>query len=170
MSISRENINMNYFVNNFIYQSMLLRNSTTPQLPITTFQPFWLPRTTLRMNVKFGYQCKSFLVCLGLALAQCFKVLLGLFFNFYRIMHHRPRMYWSSSSTLANRFPGCFLALSTRARNSSRENSVGPACFSVTSLRRYLTARFSKFSSSAMMLMLRSISAFISIAVIIPIF
>ena len=59
----------------------------------------------------------------------------------------------------------CSLASSTRAKNSSLVRRVGSASFSETSLRRYLAARFSRFSSSAMILILRRISAFICIAV-----
>ena len=52
-----------------------------------------------------------------------------------------------------------------RAKNSSFVINVGSS-FSAASLRRYLAARLSKFSSSAMILILRSNSAFICIAVI----
>ena len=64
----------------------------------------------------------------------------------------------------------CSLASSTRAKNSSLVRRVGSASFSETSFRKYLAARFSRFSSSAMILILRRISAFICIAVIIVIF
>lgn len=105
-----------------------------------------------------------------LAHAQPLKVLLSLCLDFHTISAHRLRIYRSSSATLLNVTPGCFLASSTRAKNSALDISAESFSFSAASFRRYFTARFNRFSSSAMMLILRSISAFNSIEVIILVF
>lgn len=41
--------------------------------------------------------------------------MLRLFFNLYTVLAHKALRYLSSSSTLANCLPGCFLASSIRA-------------------------------------------------------
>ena len=84
---------------------------------------------------------------------------------------HQPTLCRNSSSDSSGNISTpsprliCSLASSTRAKNSSLVRRVESTSFSETSFRKYLAARFSRFSSSAMILILRRISAFICIAV-----
>ena len=165
MPVGRQYIYVNYCFNNFVYQAMLLSDATTPQCASAPLKLFRFPCTSLWVLIKFCNEFKGLLIGFGLTFAQNFKIIQSLFLNFYGVAPHKLRMYWSSSSTLENCLPDCFFALSIRAKNSSLVKSV-ESSFSETSLRRYFAARFSWVSSSAMMLILRRISAFNCMAVI----
>ena len=166
MPIGRQNVHMDFCFENTIDKSMLLGDFATPSAFGFTFQWFRMPQTGFGMIIKLANKSQCFLVCLGLIVKQFFQICLSLFFDNYFISAHRLRMYLSSSSTLSKLLPGCFSARSILAKNSSSVIKDG-SFFSAANLRRYLAARLSRFSSSAIMLILRRISAFNCIAVII---
>ena len=165
MPISRENNHMHHSLCNLVYQTVFLRDSSTPQCTLSSFKRLRFASTRLGMVIKLGYQGKSLLINFWFTLEKLFQVILGLLLNLYNVSAHKLRMNWSSSSTLENCLPGCFLASLIRVINSSCVKADSSR-FSLTSLRKYLATRSISFSSSAIILILRRISAFICMEVI----
>jgi len=166
MSIGRQNIYMDFCFEDSIDKSMLLCDFAAPSIFRFSLQWLRMSQPGFWMIVELANKSQCFLVCFGLIVKQLFQICLSLFLNDYFILAHRLRMNLSSSSTLSKLLPGCFSARSILAKNSSFVIKVG-SFFSPANLRRYLAARLSRFSSSAIILILRRISAFICIAVII---
>ncbi len=174
MPISRKHIYVNFGFEDFVNQPVLFSNGTTPLTSTVTLQLFWMARTCLRMLHQLVEQFHRFLMCCRLATTQLGQVFFCLRRKNKFVHSQRELSQAFISSGFVKRLPfPCLIssrASSTLAKNSSFVINVGSACFSATSLRRYLAARFSRFSSSAIMLILRSSSAFICIAVISNIF
>ena len=165
MSVCSKYENNDFRIVNFVNKPMFLGDTSAPFTRSIARKGLGLSSACARMLLQFRNQLQCLLICFWLIVKKLSKVDLSLFPDFYCIALHRLLMYWSSSSTLANSIAGPFFASSTRAKNSSFVKRVASS-FSATSLRKYLAARFSKYSSSAMMLMLRSTSAFNCIVVI----
>ena len=171
MTKGRDYDNNNLCIVNLINEPVLLGYTPTPFSWSGERQWFGSSRATTRVLLQFVFQLKKFLESFRILALQAFSVFYSLLVVFDSICHYPTRFIKSSRvSSSCNSNVGPFFASSIRAKNSSRVNSVGSACFSATSLRKYLAARFSRFSSSAMILILRSISAFNCIAVIILLF
>ena len=174
MPIGREYIDVNFGLEDFVNQSVLFGNGTTPLTSAVTLQLFGVACTCLRMQHQLVEQFHRFFVSCRLVAAQLGQIFFCLR-RIYKFVHGQRELsqaFISSGSEKRLHLP-CLIssrASSTLAKNSSFVIKVGSACFSATSLRRYLAARLSRFSSSAMMLMLRSSSAFICIAVMSSIF
>ena len=167
MTKGRDYDNNNLCIVNLINEPVLLGYTPTPFSWSGERQWFGSSRATTRVLLQFVFQLKKFLESFRILALQALRIFYGLPIVFDSISHYPARLIKSSRvSSSRNSNVGPVFASSIRAKNSSRVNSVGSACFSATSLRRYFAARFSRFSSSAMMLMLRSISTFICIAVI----
>jgi len=169
MPISRQNIYVDFCLKNAINKSMFFSDFTTPSIFRFTFQWLRVAQSCFWVFIKLANESQRFFVSLWLKAQQVLQVCLCLFLDDNLISAHKLRIYWSSSSTLVKLLPGCFSARSILAKKSSFVIKV-VSSFSATSLRRYLAARFSRFSSSAMILMLRRISAFICTAVITSFF
>ena len=138
MPVGSENKHNDFSILNFVDQSVPLADSTAP-----------LARTVT---------------------SKAFQVFFSFGSNDY-IVFHRLRMCRSNSSILVNERPlpsaiSC-LASSTRAKNSSFVICESSSCFWAASFFRYLTARLSNASSSAITPIARYISAFNCIGVII---
>lgn len=149
MPVGSENQHQYRIVEDSVYQTMLLGDAPAPTSLRLPLQRFWVASTCSRMAFQLLYRLVRIVNC---------------------IFHQPTRLRNSSRVSPGNILCvlPCRYSSSPRSRlakNSSRGISVGSACFSETSLRRYFEARFSRFSSSAIMLKLRSISAFICIAV-----
>ena len=163
VTVSRENIDVNLFLEDSIHQTMLFSNRTTPTIFWHAFQRLRMSRTGFGMLFQFLNKLVGLLICCRFRPFQFHEVFngLGRIYNFI----HQPTLSKKSSrvspGSISRPSPRsiCFSAFSTRAKNSSRVISVESACFSDTSLRRYLAARFSNPSSSAIILILRKISA-----------
>ena len=164
MSPRREYVNVNFGLEDFVYQTMLLGDATTPKRTSTSFESFRFASACLGMILQFLDDSINFLVSCGLRAFQPLKI-----FNRLRRVDnlvHQPTRFRKSS----NDSPGsistpsphliCSLAFSTWSKNSSLLSRVGSASFSETSLRKYLATRFSMPSSSARAPRLRNISAF----------
>ena len=153
MPVGSENKHNDFGILNFVDQSVPLADSTAPLARTVTSK--WL-----------GFTCSRF----WLISKQAFQVFFSFGSNDY-IVFHRLRMCWSNSSILVNERPlpsaiSC-LASSTRAKNSSFVICESSSCFWAASFFRYLTARLSNASSSAITPIARYISAFNCIGVII---
>ena len=171
MPVGRDYYNNNLCVVNLVNEPMLLGDTSTPFSWPGIWQRLGFSRAGARVFLQFAFQFKKFLESFRIFALQALRIFYGLLIVFDSISHYPTRLIKSSSvSSSRNSNVGPVFASSIRAKNSSRVNSVGSACFSATSLRRYFAARFSRFSSSAMMLMLRSISAFSCVAVITSMF
>lgn len=158
-------------VEDSVHQAVLLSDVPAPTSLRLTLQRLWVAGSRLGMLHKFKKHFCHLLKCFWLMALQLLHFQLCLI-GVFKLIHGGQRLLRklcnSSAEFIRCVFP-CLYSSSPRLRlskNSSRETSVGSACFSATSLRRYLAVRFSRFSSSAIMLMLRRISAFICIAVI----
>ena len=156
---------------NAIHQPMFLGDTTTPTAFWLAFQWLWMARTCLGVGLQFFQQILNFCICLGLTLAKFNQPLDSLIGIFYRVFHQPTLLRKSSRDSLGSILwvLPCLYSSSPRSRlakNSSLETSVGSDVFSLTSLRKYFTARFSKLSSSAIRLILRRSSAFSCTAVI----
>lgn len=176
MSIGRQYEDYDLRVVNLIDETVLLRNTPTPRPSAIPLGLFRFSRSCERMLFQFFYQFFDFAKRPWLVEPQSEQVIFSLFSKINRISCHYPTLSKNSSNvspgSMRCTFPSraCWRDSSIRAKNSSCVNFVGSACFSATSLRRYFAARFIRFSSSAMMLMLRSISAFSCTAVITILF
>ena len=174
MPIGSNNVYVNLCIEDFVDESMLLRNLSTPLTCTVARELFGVTCACSRMIHQLVDQLHHFFVCIWIVTTKLRDVLLrSLRKN--DVVHTQSELsHWFISSRSENRIPSprriSSRPSSTRRKNSSFVRSVGSACFSAASLRRYLAARFSKASSSAIMLILRSISAFICIAVITFIF
>lgn len=147
-------------VENLIYKSMLFRDMPTPKHTITSLELLWFASACSRMIIKLSDKSKSLLISFRLAFAQRLQVFLRRLLDFHKVATHKLRIYLSSSSTLSNLLPGCSLASSTRAKNSSFVISAESAAISFTTLRRYLATRANTVSSSAITPRFCKISAF----------
>lgn len=170
MTIGREYVNVNLCFENLIYKAMFLRDGSTPLTTAIALQRFWMSSTCHGMFHQFIEQLDGFLKCSRLTVAQLCQILLSLF-RINKGVHAQRELShlfisWGFEKLMLLPCLICSLASSTRAKNSSSLRRVGSAFFSAMSLRRYLAARFRRFSSSAIMLILRRISAFICMAVI----
>ena len=160
MTISCKYENHDFCIINLVYKSMFLSDTSAPFSSAIAREWFRFASSSTRMFFQLKFQLKKFLKSFGLFISQFPDILNGLFSIFDTISHYSIRSRRSSTvSPSFNSYKGPFLASSTRWKNSSFVNSVGSS-FSETSFRKYLTARFSSFSSSAMMLKFRSNSAF----------
>ncbi len=170
MPVGGENKHNDFSILNFVDQSVPLADSTAPLARTVTSK--WLGFTCSRswMLIKFTNEGDGFLISLWLISKQAFQVFFSFGSNDY-IVFHRLRMCRSNSSILVNERPlpsaiSC-LASSTRAKNSSFVICESSSCFWAASFFRYLTARLSSASSSAITPIARYISAFNCIGVII---
>ena len=77
MPISREDINMDFCLENAINKSMFLCDFTTPSSLGLSFQWFRVPQSCLGMIVKFAYKPKSFFVRLRLIAQKILQVCLS---------------------------------------------------------------------------------------------
>ena len=163
MPIGRKNVNVDLCLEDFVDQAMLLCDGTTPLTTTIPLQLLRVTRASFGMLFQFLYKLISFSISSGLRTFQFLKV----FDSLWRIdnLIHQPTLCRNSSNDSSGNISTpsprliCSLASSTRAKNSSLVRRVGSVSFSETSLRKYLAARFSRFSSSAIMLILRSNSA-----------
>lgn len=174
MPIGGKDIHIHLGIKDLINEAVLFRNFSTPLSRTVTRKWLWMTRACTRMIHQFVQQCDGFSMGTWLITAQHRKIFLRSFGKDYFVhgQSEFSHLFISSRSENWTHSPRriCSRPSSTRRRNSSLESSVGSACISATSLRKYLVARFSRLSFSAMMLMLRSISTFISFAVITSVF
>lgn len=164
MPVGRKHVNMNFGLENAINQSMFFRDLTTPTIFRVPFKRLRMPRACHRMLCYFIQKPNSLLKVSRLTAFKLGKSFFSFRSKGYSIHLQSELSHTFISFRLVKVIPLpsaiSFSALSIRARNSSSVSSVGSPCFSATSLRKYLVARLSRLSSSAMMLMLRSNSAF----------
>ena len=174
MPVGGKDIHIHLSIKDLINEAVLLRDFSTPLSRAVTRKLLGMTHACTRMIHQLVQQFDGFFMGTWLIMAKHRKVFLSSFGKNYFVhgQSEFSHLFISSRSenwTLSPRRI-CSRPSSTRRKNSSLESSVGSACISATSLRKYLVARFSRLSFSAMMLMLRSISAFISIAVITSVF
>ena len=166
MSVCSKYENNDFRIVNFVNKPMFLGDTSAPFTRSIARKGLGLSGASARMLFQLCFQFQKFLKSLRFFVFQFSGVLNGLFLISDCVSIYYTRFRRSSMvSPSSNLYVGPFFASSTRAKNSSFVKRVASS-FSATSLRKYLAARFSKFSSSAMMLMLRSTSAFNCVVVI----
>lgn len=154
MAVGGKDIHIDFRLEDFVNHTMFLRNLTAPLSAAIALQRLWMASACLGMLLQLLDKCICFLVRCWLRALQLPKVLNGP----WRIdnLVHQPTLFRKASKDSSGNIsiPSprriCSLASSTRAKNSSLLRRVGSASFSDTSLRRYLAARLSRPSSSAM--------------------
>ena len=165
MAVGRKHENNHFGVVNLIDEAVLLGDATTPLSCAVTRERFWFSSSSAGMLFQFRFQFQQFLKGFGLFAFELPGIFNGLPLVYDGKCHYPTRAIRSSIvSPSSKRYEGPFFASSTLWKNSSLVKRVGSS-FSATSLRRYFTARLSRFSSSAITLMERSISALSCIAV-----
>ena len=175
MPVGSEDEHQYGVIEDSIHQTMLFADMPTPSSLRLSFQRFGMSGACSGVLHKFMEHVCQFLKRFRFMMLQPLHVQHG-FIGVVNFVHGVQRLFIKLSNSSAELmrcvFPCryCSSPLSRLAKNSSLESNVGSDCISATSLRKYLVARFSRLSFSAMMLMLRSISAIISIAVITSVF
>ncbi len=83
---------MDFFLEDAVDHSVLLRYLTAPSAFGLSFQRFGMTQACTRMFIKFAYESKGFFVGLRFGAEQTFQVFLRFLFDDDRIAVHKARM------------------------------------------------------------------------------
>lgn len=162
MPICGKDINMNFSSETAVNKAVLLCDLTAPSIGRNTFERLGMTCACSGVLSYFIERLYGFLKSGRFTSSQLGQTFLDFGGIGDGIHAHREfsQLFMSSRLWKVMPLPSAisFSALSSLAKYSSRVISLGSVCFSATSFRMYLAARFSRLSSLAIMLKSCSIS------------